>query len=161
VSRFQEKVRHRNPDLLALYNACGKAKAVSRHYRNAVIIGVDTIGVLNGKILGKPANRGEAASMLRKLSGKTHRVISGLCVIDTATGKRMTETVVTKVTFRKITEGELEKYLDSGQWKGKAGSYAIQGRAKKFVKRIDGDRANVVGLPVFALKDILLKMQLF
>lgn len=158
VSRFQEKIHHKNPRILVLHNACGKADTVARHYKNAVVIGVDTIGVYRGKILGKPANRKQARAMLQFLSGATHRVISGVCVIDTATGKKIMTAVTTKITFRKIGEVELEKFLDSGHWKGKAGSYAIQGRAKGFVKKIDGDVTNVVGLPVFVLKKILRKL---
>lgn len=159
VSRFQEKVHHKNPQMLVLHNACGKASAVARHYKNAVVIGVDTIGVYRGKILGKPANREQARAMLQLLSGATHRVISGVCVIDTATGKKIMVAITTKITFRKIRDHELEKYLDSGHWKGKAGSYAIQGRAKGFVQKIDGDVTNVVGLPVFTFKKILQKLR--
>ncbi len=159
VSRFQEKIHHKNPRVLVLHNACGKAKAVARHYKNAVVIGVDTSGVYRGKILGKPANRGQARAMLQLLSGATHRVISGLCLIYTLAGRKIMTAVTTKITFRKIGNRELEKYLDSGHWKGKAGSYAIQGRAKRFVKKIDGDITNVVGLPVFALKRMLKKLR--
>lgn len=141
-----------------MHNACGKAKAVARLYKNAVVIGVDTIGVYRGKFLGKPANRGQAREMLKLLSGNTHRVISGLCLIDALTGRKIMTAVTTKVTFRKIGNRELEKYLDSGHWKGKAGSYAIQGRAKGFVKKIEGDVTNVVGLPILTLKKILQKL---
>lgn len=155
VSRFEEKIHHQNPRVLVLHNACGKAFAVAKHYKNAVVIGVDTIGVFKGKILGKPKNRQAAKKMLASLSGNTHRVVSGLCVVHTGTGKKITTAVTTKISFRKIPPEALEKYLDNGQWKGKAGSYAIQGRAKGFVKKIEGDVTNVVGLPVFALKKIL------
>jgi len=158
LSRFEEHIHHQNPRTLVVHNASGKAVSVARHFKNAIVIGVDTVGVLSGRILGKPKNRQVARRMLRALSGTTHRVISGLCVIDTRTGKKITTAVTTKITFRKILPDELEKYLDSGHWKGKAGSYAIQGRAKGFVAKIDGDITNVVGLPIPTLKKILRKL---
>lgn len=158
VSRFEEHTHHRNPRTLVIHNAFGKALSVAKHFPNAIVIGVDTVGVLKGRILGKPKNRTAACTMLSALSGSTHRVISGLCVMDMKSGKKITTAVTTKITFRKITPEELEKYLDSGHWKGKAGSYAIQGRAKGFVAKIDGDITNVVGLPISTLKKILKKL---
>lgn len=155
VSDYKEVKKHVSPEKLALQNACGKAEIIARHYKNAIIIGVDTIGVLKNKIISKPKNRIDASRMLLLLAGKTHRVVSGLCVIDSKTGKKFTDVAVTRVTFNKIEKKELKKYLDSGQWKGKAGSYAIQGVAKKFVKKIDGDITNVIGIPIGALKSIL------
>lgn len=177
VSDFEEIKKHISPRLLAIHNACGKAEAVARHYgwrcddkrcnkmpgknagiKNLIVIGVDTIGVLRGKILGKPCDRAHAKAMIQALSGTTHSVISGLCVIDVANRKRIKTVVVTKVTFRKVSEKELEKYLDSNHWKGKAGAYAIQGRAKGFIAKIEGDFTNVVGLPVECLRKILKKI---
>lgn len=158
ISHFEE-IKSGLPRDIVLYNACGKAAAVASHYKkNAIIIGVDTIGVLRGKILGKPEGREGARKMLRSMAGTTHRVISGLCVIDNETGEIFKTAVTTKITFNEISVAELEKYLDSGHWKGKAGSYAIQGRARKFLKKIDGDLTNVIGLPIPTLKKILGKM---
>lgn len=162
ISRFEE-IKSGRPEDIVLYNACGKAAAIASHYKghakkNAIIIGVDTIGVLRGKILGKPEGREGARKMLKSMAGTTHRVISGLCVIDMASGKMFKTAVTTKITFNKISESELEKYLDSGHWKGKAGSYAIQGRARKFLKKIDGDVTNVIGLPIPTFKKILEKV---
>lgn len=154
-SSFNELKSHKNPRTLVLWNARGKAMEVARHYQNAVIIGVDTVGVLEGKILGKPRNRAHAASMLWSLRGKRHRVVTGLCIVDTRSGKIKSAAETTWITFRKFSDDELERYLDSGQWKGKAGSYAIQGRAKSFVEKIAGDITNVVGLPMKLLKRIL------
>lgn len=141
-----------------LFNAIGKAIDIAKHYQNAVIIGVDTIGVFRGKILGKPKNREGAGRMLKQLFGNTHRVVTGLCVIDAKAKKKYSATVITKVTFRSVNTTELKAYLDSGEWKGKAGSYAIQGRAKKFVKKIEGDVTNVVGVPMKNLKRLLKKL---
>lgn len=158
VSDFEEKKIHTSPRNLVIHNACGKANSVAKHYKNAVVIGVDTLGFYRSKIIGKPKNRTAAKRMLAMLSGKTHRVISGMCIIDTSTGKKYQTAVTTKVTFRRILPDELERYLDSGQWKGKAGAYAVQARAKGFVKKMEGDVTNVVGLPITALKKILGKI---
>lgn len=159
VTDFKELKKHKNPRRLVLYNAVGKARLAAKHYKNAIIIGVDTVGVLDGKIIGKPKNRAHAKRMLKSLSGRMHYVITGLCLIDSATGKKITAVVKTKVKFRKLGEAELEKYLDCGQWKGKAGAYAIQARAKGFVEKIEGDVTNVVGIPVKKVKKMLNKMQ--
>lgn len=157
ISKFKEILKHVSPRHLVLHNARGKALDVAQHYKNknAIIIGVDTVGVLNGKILGKPKNRAHAERMIKILAGTTHKVISGLCVIDVKKGRKICAAETTKVTFRKVSDEELEKYLDSNHWKGKAGSYAIQGRAKGFVEKIDGDITNVIGIPIERLKRML------
>lgn len=161
VSNFKEKRSHRDPKKLALYNARGKALLVANFLKikrrgpPAVVIGVDTIVVLGNKIIGKPTGKLSAKRMLASLAGKTHRVISGLFVINTATGKTSAACVTTAVTFKNIKDGALERYLRSNQWKGKAGSYAIQGMAKSFIKKIDGDITNVIGIPIKRLKEIL------
>ena len=112
------------------------------------IIGVDTIGAHGKKILLKPKNRADARKMLLSLSGTTHYVITGLVLMNAKTGVCYSTVVKTAVTFKDVKNDELERYLNSNQWVGKAGSYAIQGRAKGFVKKIDGDTSNVVGLPI-------------
>lgn len=159
VSDFKEMVKSGRPRELVLYNARGKARDVARHYKsslsNIIVIGVDTVGVLGKRILGKPKDKSDAKRMIKMLAGTAHKVISGLCVINTKTGKEISTVAVTKVFFRKISNAELEKYLKSNHWKGKAGSYAIQGRAKGFVERIEGDITNVIGVPIGVLKEIL------
>ena len=175
MSKFKEILKHISPRHLVLHNARGKALDVARHYKNknVIIIGVDTVGVLNGKILGKPKDRAHAKRMIKMLAGTTHKVISGLCVIGVKSGRqgewrsqrgwpgpKICGAETTKVTFRKVSEEELEKYLDSNHWKGKAGSYAIQGRAKGFVKRIEGDITNVIGIPIEKVKKMLTKVQI-
>ncbi|MBI4994099.1 septum formation protein Maf [Candidatus Peregrinibacteria bacterium] len=161
VSKFKEILKHSSPRHLVLHNAEGKALDVARHYenKNAIIIGVDTVGVLDGKILGKPLDRAHAKRMIKMLSGTTHKVISGLCVVDVKSRRKICSAETTKVTFRKVSDAELEKYLDSNHWKGKAGSYAIQGRAKGFVERIDGDITNVIGIPTEKVKKMLTKVK--
>lgn len=155
VSNYEEKRKHESPRKLVLHNACGKALSVAEQYSDALVIGVDTIVVLDGKIIGKPTSKESAKRMIRKLSARTHKVFSGLCVVDSKTGMKYTDVCVTKVAFRHIDKKELEKYLDSGQWEGKAGSYAIQGIAKKFIKKIDGDITNVIGISIESVRKLL------
>lgn len=155
VSDFKEKTMHENPRFLALYNARGKARSVLKHYKTGIIIGVDTIGVLGKSILLKPHNRTDASRMIKFIAGKKHKVISGLCVINASSKKYKEATVTTSVTFNKIRNDELKEYLDSNHWVGKAGAYAIQGRAKRFVSKIQGDVTNVIGLPIGKLMEIL------
>jgi MAF protein len=110
------------------------------------ILGADTIVCLEGDVLGKPADEAEAIRMLRELAGKDHRVLTGICL------RRGERTVVdfadTRVWFDALTESEIREYVQSGEPMGKAGAYAIQGYASRFVSRIDGCYQNVVGLPV-------------
>lgn len=110
-----------------------------------LVIGADTIVVLGGRIYGKPAGRGEAESMLRQLAGREHQVLTGVAV-----GER-SAVATTGVLFRALDEAILEWYLDSEEWRGRAGAYAIQGRGAALVDAVHGDYLNVVGLPVATL----------
>ncbi|MEA3362958.1 MAG: Maf family protein [Thermodesulfobacteriota bacterium] len=114
-------------------------------------IGSDTIVLCDGQILGKPEDEDEAAMMLKKLSGREHRVLSGYAVIDRLTGEQRTEAVSTKVWFRQLTEAEITGYIATGEPADKAGAYAIQGLGICFVARIEGSYTNVVGLPLCKL----------
>jgi septum formation protein len=109
------------------------------------VLGVDTIVVCNGNVIGKPGDAAEAERMLETLSGKTHEVVSGLCLRTPAWEELHRE--VTRVTFRDLTPRDLAHYLASGEWEGRAGAYAIQGLGASLVERIEGDYLNVVGLP--------------
>ncbi len=161
VSDFDEIKKAQNPAFIPFYNAFGKAATVREklvtefkrshdktNLTHTWIIGVDTIGAHGKKILLKPKNRADARKMLLSLSGTTHYVITGLVLMNAKTGVCYSTVVKTAVTFKDVKNDELERYLNSNQWVGKAGSYAIQGRAKGFVKKIDGDTSNVVGLPI-------------
>ena len=125
----------------------------SRQDAETLILGVDTIVALGSRVYGKPADRAEAAETLRALAGRTHRVLSGVCVIQS--GQARTAAAVTQVHFNQLDERTLEWYLDSGEWQGRAGGYAIQGRGAALVEAIDGDYLNVVGLPVKTLQDLI------
>lgn len=143
------------PEKLVLENAIGKAQEASNHFKDAIIIGVDTIGVSNGHILGKPVNKENAKRLIRLISGTTHSVISGVCVINTKSGKTLSATSETFVTMEKLDEKDIEAYVESGEGDDKAASYAIQGKGALFIKKIDGDYFNVVGLPIYTLKKLL------
>ena len=108
-------------------------------------LGVDTEVVLDGRVFGKPADATEAEAMLEALAGRTHEVVSGLCLVTPAW--ELVEHGVTLVTFRPLDARDLAAYVGTGEWQGRAGGYAIQGRGAALVSRIDGDYLNVVGLP--------------
>jgi septum formation protein len=132
-------------------HASGKARSVDAGDRP--VLGVDTIVLCNGRVLGKPADAGEAEQMLEALSGTTHEVVSGLCLRTPAWEELHRD--VTRVTFRPLTPRDLANYLAAGEWENRAGSYAIQGIGASLVERIEGDYLNVVGLPAALLVRLL------
>jgi septum formation protein len=138
-----------DPVDLVRRHAEGKARSV--HHGGRLTLGVDTAVVLDGRMYGKPADREDAARMLRALSARTHTVVSGLCLL----GPEVVETESTRVTFRPLGEEVLDTYLESGEWEGRAGAYAIQGLGGRLVERIEGDYLNVVGLPGALLASLL------
>ncbi len=145
----------KEPHLLAQRLSLSKALEVAARRKNAVVIGADTLGVLDGRLLRKPRTELEARAMLQSMSGRRHTVITGFTIIDTDTGKTVTQSVETAVWFRDLTEPEIEDYVKTGEPMDKAGAYAIQGLGAAFVKRIDGDYFNVMGLPVTELRQAL------
>jgi len=132
-----------------------KAGSVVVKYPDAVIIAADTIGVLEGQVLGKPESAAGAKKMLEQMSGKPHRVITGYTVLDTATGKTVSNSVETIVYIKSLSAAEIDAYVLTGEPLDKAGAYGIQGRGAVLVERIAGDYSNVVGLPLFALSETL------
>ena len=130
------------PGSLVLSNALAKARSVE----GDVVLGVDTEVVLEGEVFGKPPDLGAARAMLLRLSGRTHEVMSGIALLRG--GEEQTAVAVTRVRFRSLSDPDLDWYLPSGEWEGRAGGYAIQGRGAALVESIDGDFWNVVGLPV-------------
>jgi septum formation protein len=131
------------PVELVTRHAVGKARSV--HAAGQVTLGVDTTVVLDGRVYGKAANGDEARRMLHELAGRTHTVVSGLCLLGL--GEELVGHERTDVTFRLLTPALVDAYLASGEWEGRAGAYAIQGLGGRLVERIDGDYLNVVGLP--------------
>ena len=123
------------------------------HHPGPIIIGADTSVVIQDRILGKPEDAADARNMLRRLSGKTHHVITGLAVLQDA--KTRISTVTTQVVFKPITEDVIRAYVNTGEPFDKAGAYAIQGKAQAFVESIQGSWSNVVGLPLEELSMVL------
>lgn len=141
------------PHELALENAYRKAASVASSHQQARVLGVDTIVALGPTVYGKPADHEAAGATLRALAGRRHLVISGVCVIED--GRHRTVAATTSVTFRSLDQATLDWYLACGEWRGRAGGYAIQGRGAALVAAIDGDYLNVVGLPVATLLELL------
>jgi septum formation protein len=138
---------------LVRVHAREKARSVADEAGDRPVLGVDTAVVLGGRIYGKPADAAEAESMLDALSGWTHVVVSGLCLLTPAW--EVVENEATRVTFRALTARDLAAYVATGEWEGRAGGYAIQGRGATLVRRIEGDYLNVVGLPAALLVRLL------
>lgn len=136
-----------------------KADAVAAYTEGRFFIGADTVVVLDGVIMGKPADEAEALRMLTALSGRTHDVTTGFTVFDKISGIHVSRSVCTEVTFRSIDEQEIRRYIATGCPMDKAGSYAIQGGAIHLVRSINGSYSNVVGLPMAELYEVLRTMQ--
>jgi septum formation protein len=134
-----------------LDRAAGKARSVDGGARP--VLGVDTEVLFEGELLGKPADETEAEAMLERLSGRTHEVVSGLCLRTPAWEELHEE--VTHVTFRELTPRDLAHYVAALEWQGRAGAYAIQGLGASLVERVEGDFLNVVGLPGALLVRVL------
>jgi septum formation protein len=130
-----------------------EAKARSVHEPGGITLGVDTTVLLDGRIYGKAADRDEARRMLNELSGRTHTVLSGLCLLGAGEDVLVHET--TEVTFRLLSHEIVASYVRSGEWEGRAGAYAVQGLGGRLVERIEGDYLNVVGLPGALLVTLL------
>lgn len=144
------------PDELVIENARRKARAgAAAAPPGAVVLGVDTDVFLGDRALGKPADRAEAESHLRALAGRTHRVLSGVCLLGPEPERERIGSDAALVTFAPPNERHLRLYLDSGEWRGRAGAYAIQGLGSLFVDRVEGDFSNVVGLPIRLLLRLL------
>ena len=139
-------------DLVRMH-AHEKARSLAGDAGDRPVLGVDTDVVLDGRIYGKPQNVTDAEVMLEELSGQTHLVVSGLALITP--GWEVVEHESTRVTFRRLTPRDLATYIATGEWEGRAGAYAIQGRGAALVRRIEGDYLNVVGLPAALLVRLL------
>ncbi len=139
------------PDIYAVRVALDKARVVAARTAAGIVVAADTVVVLDDVILGKPVDDRDAERMLARLSGKMHRVITGLAVLDTGTGKTRTESADTRVWFRTLTQDQIVSYVSTGESLDKAGAYGIQGKGSLLVDRIEGCYFNVVGLPLLLL----------
>ncbi len=153
-----EEIAAGDPVEVARANALRKAVAASERRSGATILGVDTVVALDGEIYGKPASETAAADTLKRLSGRTHTVVSGLALLRPGNPQVVHE--VTEVTFRELSDELVERYVRTGEWAGRAGGYAIQGQGAGLVRAISGDYLNVVGLPVAVLLDLDLSLML-
>ena len=144
----EDTVALSNPDSDIITLAESKALDISRKHPDAWVIGADTIVLIGRKILGKPASAREAFEMLQRLSGKTHRVLTGYCICCKNKNRIFSETVKTDVRFKKLTDAEIKWYIQTDEPFDKAGGYAIQGIGSFLVRSISGSYTNVVGLPV-------------
>ena len=144
---IEEKRSDENASTFAQRMAGEKALAVSARVAGALVLGADTVVEIDGEILGKPGDIGDARAMLEKLSGRTHHVITAFAF---AKDRRVIESVAvtSRVTFRRLEPGEIESYIRGSEPYDKAGAYAVQGAAGGFISRIDGSRTNVMGLPI-------------
>lgn len=134
------------PEQLTVENARRKAVEVSARFAGRIVLGADTLVALDGTVLGKPASREDAVRTLRFLSGRTHAVMTGICLTDGT--RTVTDVSVTHVTFYPLSESQIEQYVSTGECDDKAGAYGIQERGSVLVERIQGDYFGVVGLPV-------------
>jgi septum formation protein len=135
-----------------------KAASVSGQLEDAIILGADTIVVLDSEILGKPRNEKEAFTILRKLSGKTHRVYTGITLVNKYNGREMANYDVTEVKFNKLEDEKITSYIDTGEPMDKAGAYGIQGMGGFLVESYRGSLDNVIGLPMEKLKEMLMQI---
>jgi septum formation protein len=152
--KYDEQTRtDADPLTVVREHARGKARSVADVAEDRPVVGVDTAVVLEGRIFGKPTHPSAAEQMLEELSGKTHVVVSGLCLLTP--GWEDVEHEATQVAFRDLAPRELGTYVATGEWEGRAGGYAIQGRGAALVQSIEGDYLNVVGLPAALLVRLL------
>lgn len=144
---------HESADRYVLRLAEGKARAVAARFPELAVLGADTTVVVDGHILGKPVDAGEAAAMLRRLQGRAHEVLTGVALV--ALGRAQVVLETTRVWFAPLTDGEIAVYVATGEAMDKAGAYGIQGWAARYVTRIEGSYSNVVGLPLYETAALL------
>ena len=142
------------PTQLALRLARAKAVAVAARHPGAWVLAADSVVACGRRALGKAADGGEARKFLTLLSGRRHRVHGGVSIVD-PDGRQRARRITTTVSFKRLTAGEIERYIASNEWRGKAGAYAIQGLAGAFVTAVNGSYFNVVGLPLYETLSLL------
>jgi septum formation protein len=151
----EDSVPKDNPAAYVRKLARLKARTVANKVRTGIVIGADTVVYCGGRIIGKPADRKEAARILRLLGGRTHDVMTGVCIIEKPSGRIFTKVVSTTVKFRRMNPELIDWYLRTKEYAGHAGGYAIQGYGGLLVEWIRGDYYNVVGLPLLSVVEML------
>ena len=153
-----EEVKEGDPLEIVVENARRKARAVAAGLPlGSLVLGADTEVACGGAVLGKPGDAAGAARRLRQLSGRTHEVLGGVVLIGP--GGESVEVVRTLVTFRPLTELDVERYVAWGEWEDRAGGYAIQGLGSSLAERVEGDLSNVIGLPMPTVSRMIAKLQ--
>jgi septum formation protein len=147
-------LRGEMPRVLAGRLACAKAAAVAGFARGSLVIGADTVVACGRRVLPKAEDEPSARRCLEQLSGRRHRVYGGICIVG-GEGRVVSRVVTTIVQFKRLERQEIDTYIAHGEWRGKAGGYAIQGCAATFVRRLSGSHSNVVGLPLFETAALL------
>jgi septum formation protein len=159
---IDESVRKgEDPRKYALRVAVEKVEVVAAKYDDAFVLAADTIVALGKRVIGKAEDRAGAKRDLSLMSGRTHTVFSGLVIVKKVGGEvvaKSTKIVATKVTFKRMTDSELEWYLDQGEWEGKSGSFTLMGKGAAFIEKIRGSHTNVIGLPLCETRNMLLGM---
>ena len=143
------------PRAYAMSVAGFKAQEVAARTSRGLVVGADTVVVWRGQVFGKPASRTEARAMLESLAGDGHEVLTAVCVIDAASKRRVAASDRAQVTMRALTTAEIERYIDTGEPMDKAGAYALQGEAGRFITAVEGDPETVIGLPTRLLRRLL------
>ena len=152
-----EEITEGPPAEVVVENALRKARAVAAGAGESLVLGVDTDVAVGGRLLGKAGDPDEARSHLRTLSGRDHEVLGGVALVRS--GEEATEVVSTTVTFRELTDDEVDAYVASGEWGDRAGAYAVQGLGAFLVERVEGDLSNVIGLPIPTLSRMIASLQ--
>lgn len=158
-SNYEEDMdQNLSPEDLVRVLSQGKARDVASKVKDGIVVGADTVGVFEGKVLGKPHTEEKNIEMLQELSGKSHSMLTGLTLINTETGKEISKVVETKIWFKNLSREEIEEYVKTGEALKKAGGYAFQGLGHKFVDRVEGSETNIIGMPVEILKETLVQL---
>ncbi len=156
TSDIDERIfENEEPIQLVLRLAFEKCMSVAQNNPSDLVIGADTIVVLDNEILGKPKNEEEAFDMLSKLSNREHQVITGMSIVNLEKEKKIVDYAISNVKFKKLTDQDIKDYINTKECLDKAGSYGIQGYGALLVEEIKGDYFNIVGLPISKLSDIL------
>ncbi|MBY8985597.1 MAG: septum formation protein Maf [Candidatus Lokiarchaeota archaeon] len=157
----EDTLKMRISDPILLVKEIAKAKLLYvknfllKKSLQAIIIAADTIVELNGKIIGKAKNAREAFKIIKMLNGKTHNLITGIAITENDNPKTIVDHDTTSVEFLTLSDTEIEKYVNTNEWKGRAGAYSINDKASLFISKVDGSTSNVIGLPMHKIYEIL------
>ena len=156
VSSDIDETAHENELPKALCTRLGleKAKHIAPEYPKSYILAADTVVAVGRRLLPKPASKTEAKGFLELMSGRSHRVYTGVTLIS-PDSRVFSKTVETRIKMKRLTDSEIDSYIDSNEWQGKAGAYGIQGQAEAFIRYLAGSYSNVVGLPLYETRNML------